>query len=179
MFGDSLSAGYGLPREAGWVNLLQQELRQEHPQYRVVNASISGETTSGGRQRIGQALHEHVPAVVIVELGANDGLRGTPLDVTKTNLSYIIRQCVAAHTRVLLIGMRLPPNYGEPYTSQFHQLYASLAKRYHIVLLPFMLEGIAADQFQADNLHPTAAAQPQILRNVMQRLKPLLNHGKG
>ncbi len=178
VFGDSLSAGYGLPREAGWVTLLQNKLQQSHPHYQVINASISGETSAGGRQRISQALREHKPAIVILELGTNDGLRGTPTEVTRANLGDIIRQCVAAHAKVLLLGMRLPPNYGEPYITQFHELFPGLARRYHIVLLPFMLEGIAANQFQADNLHPTAAAQPQILRNVMQPLNLLLSQRK-
>ncbi len=174
VFGDSLSAGAGLAREAGWVTLMQQELQRTHPQYRVVNASMSGETTAGGRQRIAWALGKHHPSVVILELGANDGLRGTPIETTRSNLAYIIQQCTAAHVRVLLVGMRIPPNYGEPYTTQFHRLFASVAQKYHIALVPFMLKGIAPDQFQADNFHPAASAQPRILRNILQPLKPLL-----
>jgi len=174
VFGDSLSAGYGIPRESAWATLLQQELQHTHPQYHVVNASISGETTSGGRQRIGRALREHKPAIVILELGANDGLRGTPLAITEANLGYIIRQSISAHARVLLVGIQLPPNYGADYTTRFRNLYPKLARQYHVSLLPFLLEGVAADQFQADNLHPIAQAQPRILQNVMQKLKPLL-----
>ncbi len=174
VFGDSLSAGYGVPRNAGWVSLLQQELQRTHPQYRVVNASLSGETTAGGRTRIGPMLTRHTPSIVILELGANDGLRGIPLDVARANLGYIIQQCTKARAKVLLLGMRLPPNYGEPYTTQFRKLFPSVAQQYHIALVPFMLDGIAPDEFQADNLHPAASAQPQIVRNVMQPLKPLL-----
>lgn len=174
VFGDSLSAGYGIPRESAWATLLQQELRRTHPQYKVVNASISGETTSGGRQRINHALREHKPAIVILELGANDGLRGTPLNITEANLAYIIRRCQSAHARVLLAGMQLPPNYGPDYTTRFRKLYPKLAQRYHVSLLPFLLEGVRDDQFQADNLHPVAQAQPHILQNVLRELRPLL-----
>jgi acyl-CoA thioesterase-1 len=174
VFGDSLSAGYGIPRESAWATLLQKKLQHTHPQYKVVNASISGETTSGGRQRISHALREHKPAIVILELGANDGLRGTPLSITEANLAYIIRRCQSAHARVLLAGMQLPPNYGPDYTEHFRKLYPKLAKRYHVSLLPFLLEGVGADQFQADNLHPVAQAQPRILQNIMRELMPLL-----
>jgi acyl-CoA thioesterase I len=174
VFGDSLSAGYGIPRESAWPTLLQQELQRTHPQYQVVNASISGETTSGGRQRIDQALLEHKPAIVILELGANDGLRGSPLSITEANLGYIIRRCQTAHARVLLAGMLLPPNYGLDYTARFRKLYPKLAQRYHVSLLPFLLQGVGADQFQADNLHPVAQAQPRILQNILRELKPLL-----
>jgi acyl-CoA thioesterase-1 len=174
VFGDSLSSGYGVPRNAGWVSLLQQELQRSHPQYRVVNASLSGETTAGGRTRIGPMLSLHKPSIVILELGANDGLRGMPLDVARANLGYIIQQCTKARAQVLLVGMRLPPNYGEPYTTQFRKLFPGVAQQYHIALVPFMLDGIAPDEFQADNLHPAASAQPQIVRNIMQPLKPLL-----
>lgn len=174
VFGDSLSAGYGVPREAAWVSLLQQQLQRSHPQYRVINASISGETTSGGVQRIAAALRQHKPGIVIIELGANDGLRGTPLKVTEKNLDTLIRQAKAAHSKVLLLGMQLPPNYGDTYTTRFRTLYAKLAQRHHVTLLPFLLEGVPAEQFQPDNLHPTAEAQPLIMQTVLQRLKPLL-----
>lgn len=174
MFGDSLSAAYGIPREAGWVSLLQQELQRSHPQYRVTNASISGETTTGGSQRITAALQLHRPGIVIIELGANDGLRGAPISDIEANLAGLIRQSRGAHAKVLLLGMQLPPNYGADYTARFRALYPKLAQRYHVALVPFFLEGIAAEQFQADNLHPVAQAQPIILRNVMQQLKPLL-----
>lgn len=174
MFGDSLSAAYGIPREAGWVNLLQQELQRSHPQYQVVNASISGETTTGGRQRITAALRQHNPRIVILELGANDGLRGAPIESIEANLADLIRQSGKVHAKVLLLGMQLPPNYGVDYTARFKSLYPKLAQRYHAVLVPFFLQGIAPEQFQADNLHPVAQAQPFILRNVMQKLEPLL-----
>ena len=174
VFGDSLSAAYGIPREAGWVNLLQQKLQNSHPQYQVINASISGETTSGGRERIAAALRQHRPAIVIIELGANDGLRGAPIANIEANLDYIIRQSRKARARVLLLGMQLPPNYGVEYTARFKTLYPKLAQRYHVGLVPFLLEGVAPEQFQADNLHPVARAQPRILQNIMPQLKPLL-----
>ena len=175
VFGDSLSAAYGLPREAGWVALLQQQLQQRKSRYSVVNASISGETTSGGRSRIAAALKQHRPAIVILELGANDGLRGAPLDEIETNLAELIRQSQTAGAKVLLVGMRLPPNYGQTYTDGFRALYPKLAQQYHAALVPFLLEGVAADQFQNDNLHPVAAAHPQILKNVMGKLGKLLD----
>lgn len=174
VFGDSLSAGYGIARDDSWPNLLQGELKKNHPQYSVVNASISGETTSGGLRRISKALQEHRPAIVILELGANDGLRGTPLTETEKNLHDIITQAKQAKAKVLLLGIQIPPNYGLDYTKRFHELYAKAAKKQGIALVPFMLQGIAPEQFQADNLHPNAAAQPQILRNVLPVLKPLL-----
>lgn len=171
MFGDSLSAGYGIAREASWAHLLQQELHA----YTVVNASISGETTSGGLRRIDKALIKHRPAVVIVELGANDGLRGSPLSEMEKNLDTIIKHAKKANAKVLLLGMQLPPNYGPTYTKQFRDIYPKLAIKHRVALLPFMLEGIPPEQFQPDNLHPNAVAQPRILRNVMQHLKPLLH----
>lgn len=174
VFGDSLSAGYGIPREAAWPSLLQAELQHTHPHYKVINASVSGETTSGGVQRLPATLKEHHPSIVIIELGANDGLRGTPLDVTEKSLDMLIRQAQNTQARVLLLGMQLPPNYGMDYTKRFKSLYPNLAQRHRIALVPFMLEGIAAEQFQADNLHPTAEAQPKILKTVMQKLRPML-----
>ncbi len=174
VFGDSLSAAYGIPREAGWVNLLQQELRRTHPQYQVINASISGETTTGGRQRIAAALSLHRPSIVILELGANDGLRGAPIAGTEANLGAIIQQARKAHAKVLLLGMQLPPNYGADYTAQFKAMYSKLAQRFHTALVPFFLQGITPEQFQADNLHPTAAAQPHILHSILPQLRPLL-----
>lgn len=174
VFGDSLSAAFGIPREAGWVNLLQQELQHSHPQYRVVNASISGETAAGGRQRIAEALRLHRPAIIILELGANDGLRGTSIREIESNLSTLILASRGAQAKVLLLGMKLPPNYGTDYTSRFATLYLTLAQRYHVALVPFLLDGIALEQFQADNLHPVAQAQPRILQNVMPKLKALL-----
>ncbi|MBI5891723.1 MAG: arylesterase [Nitrosomonadales bacterium] len=174
VFGDSLSAGYGIARDDSWVSLLQQVLNKGHPRFKVVNASISGETTSGGLRRIGKALREHNPAVVIVELGANDGLRGTAIAETEKNLNRIILQAKQSKAKVLLLGIRIPPNYGPDYTKQFRALYSRLSRKHNIALVPFMLNGIPPDQFQADNLHPNAAAQPQILKNVLPELMPLL-----
>jgi acyl-CoA thioesterase-1 len=174
VFGDSLSAGYGIARDDSWVNLLQQELGKNHPQYEVVNASISGETTSGGLRRIGKALQQHTPAVVIIELGANDGLRGAAIAETEKNLHQIIKQVQQTNAKVLLLGIQLPPNYGLDYARQFRSLYPRLAKRHGIALVPFILDGIGPDQFQADNLHPNAAGQPAILRNILPSLLPLL-----
>ena len=175
IFGDSLSAGYGIEREAAWGSLLQTTLRQTHPRYAVVNASISGETTSGGVRRIGKAMAEHQPEVVILELGANDGLRGTPLSETEKNLNDIIQQAKKANAKVLLLGIQIPPNYGLDYTKRFSALYPKLAKKHQVSLVGFMLKDIPPEQFQADNLHPNAAAQAQILRNVLPILQPLLN----
>ena len=174
VFGDSLSAGYGIAVEESWVSLLQQELARSHPEYRVINASISGETALGGRQRIARALQQHRPAVVIVALGANDGLRGFRVIDLETNLGKIIENVRAGRAKVLLVGMRLPPNYGEAYVAQFEKMYPKLAEKYQIRLLPFLLEGVAAEQFQPDNLHPTEEAQPQLMQNVLKELKPLL-----
>jgi len=174
VFGDSLSAGYGIAVAESWPSLLQEELTLSHPDYRVVNASISGETTQGGRQRIAAALREHRPAVVIVELGANDGLRGYRIADIEANLDRIIKSARDARAGVLLVGMKLPPNYGESYVTQFAKMYPKLSKKYRTRLLPFLLAGIAPEQFQADNLHPTKEAQPQLMRSVLKELKPLL-----
>ena len=176
VLGDSLSASYGIAAESGWVSLLQQRLMQNRYDFQVVNASISGETTAGGRSRIGPALAEHRPAVVIVELGGNDGLRGLPLLATRDNLDAILSACRQAGAEVLLVGMRLPPNYGPAYTARFAAIYPTLAKKHGAALLPFLLDGIAdrRESFQPDNIHPTAAAQPAILENVWRPLLPLL-----
>lgn len=175
IFGDSLSAGYGIARDDSWGSLLQTSLRKTHPQYEVVNASISGETTAGGVRRILKALNEHQPAVVILELGANDALRGTPLSETEKNLNDIILKAKKTNAKVLLLGMQIPPNYGLDYSKRFGALYPKLAKKHKVVLVDFMLKNIPPEQFQADNLHPNAVAQPQILRNVQPSLAPLLN----
>lgn len=174
VFGDSLSAGYGIARADAWVNLLQLELGQSHPGYSVVNASISGETTAGGLRRIDAALRQHQPAVVILELGANDGLRGSAIAGIEKNLHRIIARCKQAKSRVLLLGIRLPPNYGPDYTRRFGSIYPELARQHKIALLPFMLDGVTPEQFLPDNLHPDASAQPRIMRNILSRLKPLL-----
>ena len=174
VFGDSLSAGYGIPREAAWPSLLQEELKRTHPHYKVINASISGETTSGGLRRLPATLKEHHPNIVIIELGANDGLRGAKLKLTEDSLNALISKSKKAGAKVLLLGMQLPPNYGVDYTRRFKSLYPKLAQQHQIELVPFMLQEIKADEFQADNLHPIADAQPKILLTVMQKLKPML-----
>jgi len=174
VFGDSLSAGYGIAVAESWPALLQRELERSHPGYRIVNASISGETAQGGRQRISGALRGHRPAIVIVELGANDGLRGYRVADIESSLGRIIESAQDARARVLLLGMRLPPNYGERYVAEFAKMYPKLAKKHRIRLLPFLLEGVAPGQFQADNLHPTREAQPLLMRNVLKELEPLL-----
>ncbi len=175
VLGDSLSAGYGIAIEKGWVNLLQQELIRTQSGFTIVNASISGETSAGGKQRIAKALKKHTPAILIVELGANDGLRGyNPTDI-EANLDAIISQAQRTGTKVLLIGMEIPPNYGTTYTKKFRELYPRLANKHRILLLPFLLEGVSPDQFQTDNLHPVADAQQQIMLNVLQELKRLMH----
>lgn len=176
VFGDSLSAAYGIPRESGWVSLLQKKLAQEKPQYDIVNASISGETTSGGLHRIGPLLAEHKPALVILELGANDGLRGLPLRETEANLSAIIQANKNAGAQTLLIGMRLPPNYGIQFTKNFAKIYADLARKWKSGLVPFLLEGVAGkpELNQPDGLHPIAQAQERLMENVWAELKPML-----
>lgn len=176
VFGDSLSAAYGMAAESGWVSLLQGRLARNHPGWRVANASISGETTAGGLARIQASLANHRPAIVIVELGANDGLRGLPLEATRDNLDGIVRAARDSGAKVLLAGMRLPPNYGRDYTERFAAIYPALAKKHRTALLPFLLEGFAhrRDSFQPDNFHPTAAVQPLILENVWKLLEPLL-----
>lgn len=180
VFGDSLSASFGIPVESGWVSLLDQRIRQKKLGYRVVNASISGETTSGGRYRIEQTLIEYRPTVVILELGANDGLRGLSLATAKTNLNAIITACNNHKAQVLLIGMRLPPNYGNTYAAQFQAIYAQTAQHYKTPFLPFLLEGFAGKPalFQADGLHPTQAAQSQIMERVWKLLRPMLATSK-
>lgn len=175
VFGDSLSAAYGIARDASWVSLMQQALKRSHPQYQVINASISGETTAGGIRRIEHALQQHQPTIVIIELGANDGLQGTAINTIEKNLSILIKQSLKHNARVLLVGMQLPPNYGLKYTSQFRALYPTLAQRYKITLLPFLLKGLTPEHFQADNLHPNEAGQMPILQNVLPTLRPLLH----
>jgi acyl-CoA thioesterase I len=171
-----LSAAYGIGQARGWVALLGERLRRERPDYIVVNASISGETTGGGLTRIKPALERHRPAVVILELGANDGLRGLPVGQMKKNLGAMIEQAQKAGARVLILGMRLPPNYGPDYTQAFEAAFGELAKRYRTALVPFLLEdlGERPDLFQADRIHPSAEAQPLILERVWTKLRPLL-----
>lgn len=174
--GDSLSASYGLAQERGWVSLLQQRLSSEKQAYRVVNASISGETTSGGLYRIDALLASHHPAIVILELGANDGLRGLAIEATRNNLESMIQRAKKSGAMILLIGMRLPPNYGPTYTEQFQRLYENLAKKYRVQRVPFLLSAIAGkrEYFQADGLHPTAEAQGLLLDTVWPVLQPML-----
>ena len=176
VYGDSLSAAYGMPAQRGWVALLEERLKREHPDYSVANASISGETSAGGLARIGKVLDRQKPAIVILELGANDGLRGLPVAAMAKNLAAIVEQAQQAGAKVLLVGMRLPPNYGAPYTKAFASAYIDLAKSKRVALLPFLLEGFGdkADLFQPDRIHPTEAAQEAVLKNVWQALLPLL-----
>jgi acyl-CoA thioesterase-1 len=175
--GDSLSAEYGLPRGAGWVQLLDARLREARANYTVVNASISGDTTSGGRSRLPALLAQHRPAIVILELGANDGLRGLPLTTMRANLIAMTRAAQQAGARVLLVGVRVPPNYGRDYSERFFDVFAEVAKETRAPLAPFLLAGFAEslDYFQADRIHPNVAAQPRMLDNVWPHLKPLLS----
>lgn len=175
--GDSLSAEYGIARGAGWVSLLQQSLAQNGFDYNVVNASISGDTTSGGRARLAPLLTRYKPAITILELGGNDALRGIPLDLTRTNLHAMIDASRKSGSRVVLVGMRIPPNYGPDYSEQFYSMYSTIAKQEKTAgYVPFLLAGVAEhpDLFQQDQIHPLAKAHPQILKNVWPTLKPLL-----
>ncbi|MEN9705920.1 MAG: hypothetical protein RLZZ393_1799 [Pseudomonadota bacterium] len=176
VFGDSLSAAYGLDASQGWVSLLQKRLLERGYGLKVVNASVSGETTHGGRSRLARALDQHHPRIVILELGANDGLRGLPLAAARDNLAAMISVIQGAKGRVVLVGVQLPPNYGMAYTSRFRALYTELARSHHTALVPFLMEGVALDPalMQADGLHPNAAGQPRLLDNVWTALKPLL-----
>lgn len=174
--GDSLSAAYGIEVQSGWVNLLQQRLDRLKLPYKVVNASISGDTTGGGLARLPRLLEQHRPDIVVIELGGNDGLRGLSPEQAKRNLAQMVALSQRAGAKVLLLGIRLPPNYGTAYTERFHRIYADVAAETRVPLVPFLVEGIApgAANVQADGIHPTAAAQPHILDNVWAKLKPLL-----
>ena len=176
IFGDSLSAGYGIAVNESWPALLGERLKQKGKPYAVVNASISGETTAGGRTRFAAALQQTQPAIVILELGANDGLQGLPIAEMQANLGAMIKAARQHKSRVLLVGTRLPPNYGKDYTQRFETAFHTLARREKIALLPFLLEPIALDAsaFQADGLHPVAAVQSKLLDHVWQALEPLL-----
>ena len=176
VLGDSVSAGYGLASNEGWVALLQSRLQTQGYGYRVVNASVSGETTTGGLARLPRALSVHRPQIVIVELGGNDGLRALPLETSRRNLERIIETSRASGARVLLLGMKIPPNYGPRYSQGFEQLFRDLARRYRLPFEPFFLEKIALapGMMQADGLHPTAKAQPVMLDTVWPVLKPML-----
>lgn len=179
VLGDSLSAEYGLVRGTGWVALLEKRLSVEKIAASVINASISGDTTSGGRARLGALLKQHRPTVLVIELGGNDALRGLPLKNTQDNLSAMAQAAQKAGAKVLLLGMQVPPNYGRQYAEQFAQLFVSVAQKNKTALVPFLLKGVADRQdatawFQADGIHPLAKAHPQMLDNVWPALHPLL-----
>ncbi|MEW6020503.1 MAG: arylesterase [Pseudomonadota bacterium] len=174
--GDSLSAEYGLTRGAGWVALLEQKLKAEKIDARIVNASISGETTSGGRARLPALLTQHKPQIVVIELGANDGLRGLPVASAEANLRQMVTLSQKQDAKVMLIGMRMPPNYGRAYTERFFNMYSALSKDMKAPLVPFMLEGVADKPalFQADRLHPNAQAHPIILNNIWPTISNMI-----
>ncbi|MFW9620984.1 MAG: arylesterase [Macromonas sp.] len=179
VLGDSLSAEYGLRRGSGWVALLEHKLATEKSPVQVVNASVSGDTTSGGRSRLPGLLQQHRPTVVVIELGSNDALRGLSLDLTRNNLSAMAQQARASGAKVLLLGMQMPPNYGARYGKDFAQLFADVAKAEHTALVPFFLKGVADGPvllalFQSDRIHPNEKAQPIMLDNVWPALRPLL-----
>ncbi|WP_067219580.1 arylesterase [Marinomonas gallaica] len=177
VFGDSLSAAYNLRQQQGWVSLLSQQLKSSHPDIQVVNASVSGETTQGGLARFSKLLDTHNPSWVVIELGANDGLRGYPLNQVQQNLAKMIEQAQQANAEILLLGNRLPSNYGRTYTDQFFNIYKDLSDQYNTQYVPFMLENVALDKalMQNDGLHPNAAGQPVVLDNVAPALLPMLN----
>jgi acyl-CoA thioesterase I len=179
VLGDSLSAEYGLPRDTGWVALMRGRLASERIDYSVANASISGDTTSGGLARLPLVMQRLKPAIVIVELGANDALRGVPLDTTDSNLRAIIAEIRKGNAKPMLVGMYVPPNYGPDYTQKFHGLYGQLSKELNVPLVPFLLAGLVdkPELFQSDQIHPTQQAQPLLLDNVWPTLKPLLESG--
>ena len=176
VIGDSLSAGYGLGSGQGWVDLLQRKLSASGFNHRVVNASISGDTTAGGRSRIGAALQIHKPEIVIIELGGNDGLRGSPLAAMRTNLEYMVDVAQKAGARVLLLGMQLPPNYGASYVRQFGAIFSEVAKARNAAVVPFILQGFGdkPELFQPDRIHPTAQAQSLMVDNVWPELRKLI-----
>lgn len=178
VLGDSLSAAYGMPAKQGWVALLQQRLQQQGYQYNVVNASISGETTHGGLTRLEAALDRHQPALVVLELGANDGLRGAPLPLIRQNLGQLIQKSRDSGARVLLFEMKLPPNYGPGYSQGFSDLFDTVAREYQIALVPFFIEPVVLkpEMMLPDGLHPNAQAQPALLEQVWPYLAPLLNN---
>jgi acyl-CoA thioesterase I len=175
--GDSISAGYGLPAGSGWVSLLQERLKQEHRPHTVVNASISGDTTAGGRARLDALLARYRPAITVIELGGNDGLRGGSVAAMRQNLDAMTIAAQKAGSRVLLIGMRMPPNYGPAYVERFDATFAEVAKAHQTALVPFLFEGFGENEamFQPDRIHPVAAAQPKLLDNVWRELKPMLS----
>ena len=176
IFGDSLSAAYGIQSNKGWVALLESKLKQQNSEYKVINASISGETTSGGLTRFDQMLKTHQPEVVVIELGANDGLRGLSLNEMQSNLNSMIAKAKAKNATVMLLGIKIPPNYGIQYTQKFSAIYATLAQKYDLNLVPFFLDGVAGNRklIQDDGLHPNAVAQAKLLENIWPKLEELL-----
>lgn len=181
VLGDSLSAAYGIPVDRGWVNLLDQRIRTQGHKYRVVNASISGETSQGGLTRFPGLLERHNPAIVIVELGANDGLRGYPASILARNLVEMAEMAASAGAQLVLLGIQIPTNYGAAYTQTFNQVFGDVGNRDDVTLVPFLLDGIAEelDFFQSDGVHPTVEAQPIMLDNVWEVLEPLLEPDPG
>lgn len=177
VLGDSLSAAYGIDVDAGWVALLQRQIIKQGYDYKVINVSVSGDTTRTGLSRVDSALENHKPEVVIIALGGNDGLRGLAFSEIETSLSSIIERCKKTQSEILLVGVRMPPNYGAVYSQKFAQLYQRLASGYDIVLLPKMLDQVAdnPELMQADGIHPKALAQPKIMQNIWSALKPVLD----
>lgn len=176
VMGDSLSAAYNLRQQDGWVSLLKTQLSQSHPHIKIINASVSGETTQGGLSRFRPLLSSHMPEFVILELGANDALRGYPLDQTTTNLQTMVEQAQKTGAKVLLVGNQIPQNYGKRYTQMFFSLYQNIAEKYQLAYLPFMLENVALnpDYMQNDGLHPNKKGQTMVLKNILPHLMPLL-----
>ena len=176
VMGDSLSAGYGIKVENGWVALLEKRLAEQGYKYRIVNASVSGETSGGGKVRLPELLRIHKPGIVILELGANDGLRGLPITHLRSNLATMIDAAIKANAKLVLAGMQLPPNYGPAYANGFSAVFVELGKHKGVTLLPFFLDGVALDAtlMQADDLHPNELGQPRLLNNVWSALRPLL-----
>lgn len=179
VLGDSISAAYGMSLEQGWVALLAQQLGQEQPAHEVINASISGETTAGGLRRLPALLEQHVPSLVIIELGANDGLRGYPLRTVRTNLDKLVKLSTDIGARVILLPMEIPPNYGSRYTAGFRESFVKVAEATDSALSPFLLDGVATNPalMQADGIHPTAEAQPVLLNNVLSTVLEVLAEG--
>lgn len=180
VFGDSLSAAYSMPIESGWVALLQRKIQAEKFPYLIENSSVSGETSAGGKQRLAPILQRVKPSFLILELGANDGLRGLDLTQTQENLGIMIESAQKSGAEVLLLGVKIPPNYGPAYTKQFEDMYVALAKRYHLEIVPFFLQNVAGnpEYIQADGLHPNQKAQTIIMLNVWEKLSTLLKKNK-
>ncbi|MEP6941912.1 MAG: arylesterase [Betaproteobacteria bacterium] len=175
--GDSISAGYGLPADASWPTLLQRRLKADNYPHQVVNASISGDTTAGGRARLDALLARHHPSITVIELGGNDGLRGNSVDAMRDNLDTMVQSAQKSGSKVLMVGMRMPPNYGPTYVARFDGTFAEVSKTRKTALVPFFFEGLVSDDamFQPDRVHPVASAQPKLLDNVWPALKPLLD----